>query len=111
MKDGLSLMESTFRLALSLLLTQLTGLIHSVEPTLAPPVPGEDFFNNALSGVTFPLDVRGKAVVISVEPVPDNSTAPFALKPLVGVSGQETAPTTHDLDQNLNSLPTGNISF
>lgn len=76
-----------------------------------PPVPGEDFFNNAPTGVTFPLDVRGKTVVISVEPVPDNSTAPFALKPLVGVSGQETAPTSHDLDQNLNSLPTGTISF
>lgn len=37
-----------------------------------PPVPGEDFFINAPSGETFPLDIRGRTVVISVELVPDN---------------------------------------
>lgn len=76
-----------------------------------PPVPGEDFFNNAPAGETFPLDVRGRTVVISVEPVPDNSPAPFALKPLLAVSGQETAPATHAFGLNLGSLPTGTISF
>ncbi|MEP0213439.1 MAG: anti-sigma factor, partial [Cellulophaga sp.] len=72
-----------------------------------PPIPGEDFFNNAPTGFMFPLDVRGKTVVISVEPSPDNSPAPFLLKPLVGVSGQETAPTTHTLSLNSDSFPTG----
>ncbi len=48
-----------------------------------PPVPGEDFLLNAPAGVTFPLDVRGKLIVISIEPKPDNSAAPFLLKPLV----------------------------
>ena len=76
-----------------------------------PPVPGEDFFMNAPSGEAFPLDVRGRTVVISVEPVPDDSEAPFAMKPLVGTAGQETAPNTHDFGQNLNSLPTGMASF
>ncbi|MFY0598651.1 MAG: anti-sigma factor [Cyclobacteriaceae bacterium] len=76
-----------------------------------PPVPGEDFFNNAPSGETFPLDVRGRTVVISVEPVPDNSPAPFAIKPLLGTAGQETAPSTHSLGLNLSSLPTGSVSF
>lgn len=76
-----------------------------------PPVPGEDFFNNAPNGETFPLDVRDKMVVISVEPVPDNSTAPFTLKPLSGTAGQETAPETHTLSPNLGSLPTGTVSF
>lgn len=76
-------------------------------PNPGPPVPGEDFFESAPTGVTFPLDVRGKTVVISVEPYPDNSPAPFLLKPLVGTSGQETAPATHDLAPNLASLPTG----
>lgn len=76
-----------------------------------PPVPGEDFFNNAPEGITFPLDVRGKTVVISVEPVPDNSDAPFAIKPLLGTAGQDTAPSTHALGQNLGSLPTGTVSF
>ncbi len=75
-----------------------------------PPVPGEDFFINAPAGETFPLDVRGRTVVISVEPVPDDSPAPFAMKPLVGMAGQETAPATHDFGANLASLPTGSVS-
>ena len=72
-----------------------------------PPIPGEDFLLNAPTGVTFPLDVRGKTVVISVEPNPDNSPMPFLLKPLLGTAGTELAPTTHDLGLNLASLPTG----
>ena len=75
-----------------------------------PPVPGEDFFLNAPNGETFPLDVRSRTVVISVEPVPDNSPAPFAMKPLVGVAGTETAPTSYDFGQNLASLPTGTVT-
>lgn len=75
-----------------------------------PPVPGEDFFENAPIGETFPLDVRNRTVVISVEPVPDNSPAPFAMKPLVGTAGTATAPTTHDFGLNLGSLPTGTVT-
>ena len=75
-----------------------------------PPVPGEDFFMNAPTGETFPLDIRNRTVVISVEPVPDNSPAPFAMKPLVGTAGTETAPTTHNLAQNLGSLPSGTVT-
>ena len=44
--------------------------------------PGEDFLENEPAGLTFPLDLLGKTVVVSVEPFPDNSTAPFTLKPL-----------------------------
>lgn len=76
-----------------------------------PPIPGEDFFNNAPNGESFPLDIRGRTVVISVEPVPDNSAAPFAIKPLLVAAGQETAPATYTLGQNLGSLPTGTASF
>jgi len=75
-----------------------------------PPVPGEDFFMNAPTGETFPLDIRNRTVVISVEPVPDNSTAPFVLKPLVGTAGTETAPSTHPFGLNLGSLPTGSVT-
>ncbi len=74
---------------------------------LGPPIPGEDFFNNAPAGETFPLDLRGRTIVISVEPSPDNSPAPFLLKPLVATAGNDTAPTTYDLNQNLTSFPTG----
>ncbi len=76
-----------------------------------PPVPGEDFFLNAPDGETFPLDIRGRTVVISVEPVPDDSPLPFVLKPLVGTAGNETAPETYSFGQNLGSLPTGVASF
>lgn len=75
-----------------------------------PPIPGEDFFLNAPAGETFPLDIRGRTIVISVEPVPDNSPAPFTLKPLIGTAGQATAPSTHSLGPNLGSLPTGTVS-
>lgn len=77
---------------------------------LGPPIPGEDFFLSPPAGETFPLDVRGRTVVISVEPSPDDSPAPFAMKPLVGVAGDETAPSTHDFGQNLGSLPTGTVT-
>ncbi len=76
----------------------------------SPPVPGEDFFLNAPVGVDFPLDVRGRTVVVSVEPFPDNSPAPFAIKPLVGVAGQETAPSSHGLSLNAASFPTGTVT-
>ncbi|MEY8847261.1 hypothetical protein AB9K26_00475 [Psychroserpens sp. XS_ASV72] len=75
-----------------------------------PPVPGEDFFLNAPAGETFPLDIRNRTVVISVEPVPDNSPMPFAIKPLVGTAGTETAPTMHSFMPNLSSLPSGSVS-
>ncbi len=80
------------------------------ENNVGPPIPGEDFFLNAPGGETFPLDVRGRTVVISVEPVPDNSTDPFAAKPLTGVAGQDTAPETYDFGQNFGSLATGTIT-
>ncbi len=80
------------------------------ENNVGPPIPGEDFFLNAPSGETFPLDVRGRMVVISVEPVPDNDAAPFAAKPLIGTAGQETAPTTFDFEKNLGTLASGTIT-
>ncbi|TWO31936.1 anti-sigma factor [Seonamhaeicola sediminis] len=47
-----------------------------------PAYPGEDYLQNALAGLTFPTDLKGKTIVVSVEPDPDNSPAPFTLKPL-----------------------------
>ena len=75
-----------------------------------PPIPGEDFFLNAPTGEVFPLDIRGRMVVISLEPVPDDSPAPFAIKPLTGIAGNATAPTTHDFNANPASLPTGTVT-
>lgn len=50
-----------------------------------PPFPGEDYLQNAPAGLTFPTDLKGTTVVISVEPVPDNSPNPFTLKPLAHI--------------------------
>ena len=75
-----------------------------------PPIPGEDFFNNAPTGETFPLDVRGRRVVISVEPVPDDAATPFAMKPLWALAGTATAPSTHAFTQNLGTLPLGTVT-
>ena len=86
------------------------------EPLQAPNgadgfFPGEDFLNNAPTGVTFPLDVRGKTAVISIEPYPDNSPAPFTLKPLVGTTGQDTAPVLHAMSSNVTaSFPSGSVT-
>ena len=86
--------------------------LSGVQNNLGPPVPGEDFFLNAPMGETFPLDVRGRMVVISIEPVPDNDPAPFTLKPLATLlaSDAETAPATHDFGLNLGSFPNGTAS-
>ncbi|WP_340156125.1 anti-sigma factor [uncultured Winogradskyella sp.] len=50
-----------------------------------PGYPGEDYLQNAPAGMTFPTDLRGATIVISVEPSPDNSALPFTLKPLAHV--------------------------
>ncbi len=75
-----------------------------------PPLPGEDFFRNAPEGVTFPLDVRGKAVIISVEPFPDDSAAPFVLKPLSGIAGMDTAPANYPFEYSSSTFPSGTVT-
>ncbi len=77
-----------------------------------PDFPGEDFVQN-LEMTSFPAsgaDLRGATMVISIEPVPDDSEAPFLLKPLTGVAGMDTAPTDYDMTGNLASFPSGTIS-
>jgi hypothetical protein len=54
-----------------------------------PPFPGEDFLKNAPAGLSFPTDLKGTTIVISVEPDPDNSPAPFTFKPLAHMVPQD----------------------
>lgn len=54
-------------------------------PLGAPPFPGQDFVNPG-------RNLPGGAAVISVEPEPDNSPAPFTLKPLAGPISARTGP-------------------
>lgn len=77
----------------------------------SPPFPGEDFLVNAPTGVTFPTSLLGKTVVISIEPNPDNSPAPFALKPLVhNVPTTAATHTVLTMNQNLSAVPMGTVS-
>jgi len=50
-----------------------------------PAFPGEDYVTGSAAGVDFPTDLKGATIVISVEPSPDNSAAPFTLKPLAHI--------------------------
>ena len=77
-----------------------------------PPFPGEDLLINAPSGLTFPVDLAGKTVVISVEPSPDNSEAPFLLKPLVGAVPMTAIDhTLYNMANNATATnPTGMVS-
>lgn len=77
-----------------------------------PPFPGEDFLNKAPEGLSFPTDLSEATIVISVEPVPDNSPNPFLLKPLVHqVPANAADHVAFDLGNNAaNTNPTGSVS-
>jgi hypothetical protein len=77
-------------------------------PLGGPPFPGEDFIMNAPAGLSFPTNLSGGAGVISVEPYPDNSPAPFLLKPLVRmIPNPATQHFTYNMNLNPGSFPTG----
>ncbi|MCR9153642.1 MAG: hypothetical protein NXI09_05995 [Bacteroidetes bacterium] len=77
-----------------------------------PPFPGEDFLLNAPQGLSFPTDLSGTTAVISIEPVPDNSPAPFTLKPLVAsIPAGAMDHTPYSMDNNAaNTNPSGVVS-
>ena len=73
-----------------------------------PPFPGEDYLNNAPAGLTFPTDLSGGTAVISVEPSPDDSSAPFTLKPLIGsIAADAIDHNTYRLFIGADDLPSG----
>ena len=75
-------------------------------PDAAPAFPGQDFINPAKR-------LPGKMAVISIEPSPDNSAAPFAIKPLQHLIANVTAPTVQNMTNvylnNSQTLPSGSI--
>ena len=77
-----------------------------------PPFPGEDFIMSAPAPLVFPPDLNGAPIVLTIEPSPDNSPAPFTpLKPLVGsVPIGASVHTTYPIANNATSFPTGSAS-
>lgn len=77
-------------------------------PQAGPPYPGEDLIANAPSGLTFPTDVRGAEVVLTIEPMPDDSPAPFALVPLRATVPQSAQPgVTNAMTNTASALARG----
>lgn len=80
------------------------GATGGTEP--APPFPGQDFVNPPT------VLTDGYAAVISIEPEPDNSTAPFAFKPLVDMTIEDVGGgTLQAMDNNASAFPTGTASL
>jgi hypothetical protein len=75
-------------------------------PNDAPPFPGQDF-------VDPPIDLTaGYAAVISIEPEPDNSPAPFALKPLVDTSIDDVGEgILQAMENKTDAFPTGSATL
>ena len=73
---------------------------------VGPPFPGQDFITPAVILV-------GQTAVISVEPEPDDSAGPFALKPLVaGAITAVVAPTLQVMSNNAAATnPTGTATI
>ncbi|MFT6399143.1 MAG: hypothetical protein ACJAYU_003908 [Bradymonadia bacterium] len=69
----------------------------------APSFPGQDFVDPATNLV-------GLNAVISVEPMPDDSPAPFAIKPLVGPITDAGAGASQTQSANVDALPAGQVS-
>ena len=71
-------------------------------PMGTPPFPGQDF-------VSPPMNLIGGAAVISIEPEPDNSPAPFTLKPLVDMMIEDDMGQHMQqmMENHAGSFPTG----
>lgn len=77
----------------------------SAGPDGAPPFPGQDFISPA-------TDLVGYMAVISVEPVPDDSPAPFALKPLVDTDVEDLGAGMPQMMDNMSANnPTGAVTI
>ncbi len=103
--DGVPVTTGTF--------TEVTGSDEAAPFSGAnpgPAYPGEDFLVNAPTGLVFPTDLRGTTAVISVEPFPDNSPAPFTLKPLAGMIPTD-AMGVQEIGSNVSgSFPIGTVT-
>jgi len=74
-------------------------------PDGGPPFPGQDFVDPATV-------VVGMAAVISVEPMPDDSPTPFAIKPLIDMMIEDVGGgVSQDMGNNSDGNPWGLVTF
>ena len=85
----------------------------SGEENDAPNFPGEDFLVTGVQipGLIFPLDLRNKKIIVSIEPQPDNSSEPFQLKPMIGTASSITGTSSvNTMTLNNASFPSGTVT-
>ena len=82
-------------------------------PQAAYPFPGEDFLTNAPSGITFPTDLSGKEVLVTlVPPYPEESKPPYKTTVFKGVVPSDASPkTVYTIGSNSESFPGGSLSI
>ena len=79
-------------------------------PGSGPPFPGEDYVMNAPMGLSFPTDLSGDKIVVTIEPYPDTNPMPFFLKPLAGdVPSNAMDHTTYMMMNQSAMLPSGTV--
>ncbi len=78
-----------------------------------PNFPGEDFLQNAPEGLTFPTNLSGATVVVSLEPLAEDNPLPFAVKPLAGPvpADAELEPVSYPLSNADFTAPTGRATI
>jgi hypothetical protein len=87
------------------------GWIRYGGPYASPDVPGEDFLRNAPSGLTFPTDLSGGKVYVTLEPWQqwDNDLdEPFFIRILEGdIPAEATPNTVYAMTSLVDQLPRG----
>lgn len=80
-----------------------------------PPFPGEDFLDNAPEGLSFPLDLAGASVMITLEPWEendDNRAEPFFIKVLAAEIPTDAADhINYYMNAATDPLPTGTATL
>jgi hypothetical protein len=84
-------------------------------PLGSPPFPGEDFLQAAPAGLTFPMDLSGASVLVTMEPWAGwdlERDAPFFLKLLeFDIPEGVTPETLFEMTSRVNELPTGTATI
>ena len=81
-------------------------------PEAGPPLVGEDYIINAPAGLTFPVDLRGAEVFISVEPFPDTGPETFTLIPLRGtIPADAIDHTAYSVENTAGTGPSGTATL
>jgi len=78
-----------------------------------PNFPGEDYLRNAPAGLTFPTDLSGATVFITIEPAGDGNPLPFDLRLLAGPipAAAELEPVSYPLTNEGFVAPTGTATL